>query len=111
VRRDEERLRDVLEAIEAVERHTSESRTRFDEEELVRVWCLKHVEIVGEALSRVSAEYKAAHPELPWRQAAAMRNQLIHGYFQVDWNQVWNVVRHDLPVLKRAIVQLLGRPA
>jgi uncharacterized protein with HEPN domain len=111
VRRDVERLRDILEAIAAIERHTSAGRESFDRDELVRVWCLKHVEIVGEALSRLSNEFKASHPELPWRQAAAMRNQLIHGYFQVDFIQVWNVVALDLPALKQEVERLLAAAA
>ncbi len=52
MRRDVERLRDILDAISAIERHTFAGRAGFDGDELVRVWCLKHVEIVGEALSR-----------------------------------------------------------
>jgi uncharacterized protein with HEPN domain len=111
VRRDEERLRDVLEAIDAVNRHAAAGRAHFDADELVRVWCLKHIEIVGEALPRVTPEFKAAHPELPWRAAAAMRNQLIHGYFQVDWNQVWNVVERELPSLRSHIQRLLSATA
>jgi uncharacterized protein with HEPN domain len=108
VRRDGQRLRDVLEAIAAIERYTKGGRSAFDADELVQVWCLKHVEIVGEALGRLSDGFKRAHPELPWREASAMRNQLAHGYFQVDWLQVWNVVERDLPVLKQAAVRLLA---
>jgi uncharacterized protein with HEPN domain len=107
VRRDAQRLRDVLEAVAAIERHTLGGRPAFDADELVRFWCLKHIEIIGEALGRLSDPFKAAHPDLPWREAAATRNQLVHGYFQVDWAQVWNVVDHDLPELKRAVELLL----
>jgi uncharacterized protein with HEPN domain len=97
----------VLEAVAAIERHTRGGRPAFDSNELVRFWCLKHIEIIGEALGRLSDTFKTAHPDLPWREAAAVRNQLVHGYFQVDWAQVWNVVDHDLPALKRAIERLL----
>lgn len=108
MRRDVERLRDTLDAIAAIERHTAAGRENFDRDELVRVWCLKHIEIAGEALSRLSKEFKASHPELPWRQGTAMRNQLVHGYFQIDWNQVWNVVANDLPGLKHEVERLLS---
>jgi uncharacterized protein with HEPN domain len=108
VRRDAQRLRDVLEAVAAIERHTGGGRVAFDGDELIRIWCLKHIEIVGEALGRLSSEFKGAHSELPWREAAAMRNQLVHGYFQVDWAQVWNVVERDLPQLKAAALKLLA---
>jgi uncharacterized protein with HEPN domain len=108
VRRDAQRLRDVLEAVAAIERHTAGGRAAFDADELVRVWCLKHIEIIGEALGRLSDEFKLTHSDLPWREATAMRNQLVHGYFQVDWTQVWNVVERDLPALKGAATRLLS---
>jgi uncharacterized protein with HEPN domain len=98
----------VLDAVAAIERHTVGGRAAFDADELVQVWCLKHIEIIGEALGRLSPEFKQAHPELPWREAAGMRNQLVHGYFQVDWTQVWNVVERNLPGLKRVVVELLA---
>jgi len=106
VRRDAQRLRDVLEAVAAIERHTGGGRAAFDGDELVRIWCLKHIEIIGEALGRLSEEFKMAHLDLPWREAGAMRNQLVHGYFQVDWTQVWNVVERDLPALKHSAARL-----
>lgn len=108
MRRDAQRLRDVLDAIAAIERHTTGGWAAFDADELVQVWCLKHIEIIGEALGRLSPEFKLAHPRLPWREAAAMRNQLVHGYFQVDWTQVWNVVERNLPGLKEGVVELLA---
>ncbi len=107
MRRDAQRLRDVLDAVAAIERHTAAGRAAFDADELVQVWCLKHIEVIGEALGRLSEEFKQAHPDLPWREAAAMRNQLVHGYFQVDWAQVWNVVERNLPALKQVAARLL----
>lgn len=89
MRKDAERLRDVLEAIAAIERHAGPDRLRFDADELVRTWCLHHIEIIGEAVARVSDELRAKYPLAPWREIVAMRNNLIHGYFDVDWEVVW----------------------
>ena len=60
---------------------------------------LKAVEIVGEAASRVSAETRELHPEIPWREIVGMRNRLVHAYFDVDLRLVWDTVHGDLPSL------------
>ena len=60
---------------------------------------LKAVEIVGEAASRVSAETRELHPDVPWREIVGMRNRLVHAYFDVDLRLVWDTVHGDLPSL------------
>jgi uncharacterized protein with HEPN domain len=65
------------------------------------------VEIVGEAASRVSAELRIRHSELPWATIVAMRNRLIHAYFDIDRNIVWDTVTADLPPLLAAIETIL----
>ena len=60
---------------------------------------LKSVEIVGEAASRLSAETKERHPDIPWREITGMRNRLVHVYFDIDLRLVWETVDSDLPVL------------
>jgi len=107
VRKDAERLRDVLEAIAAIERHVGPDRGRFDADELVRTWCLHHIEIIGEAVARLTEELRAKYPVAPWREIVAMRNALIHGYFDVDWEAVWAVVERNLVPLKQAVETML----
>ena len=66
----------------------------------VRSLALVHLlEILGEAAGGVSARTKSAHPELPWAKMAATRNRLIHGYFSIDLEIVWQVCKEDLPPL------------
>ena len=60
---------------------------------------LKAVEIVGEAASRLSLETREAYPGIPWREATGMRNRLVHAYFDVDLQVVWDTVQDDLPIL------------
>ena len=108
MRLDEDRLLDILEAIEAVERYTVDGKEEFDRNELVRVWCLRHIEIVGEAAARISPEAQAKAADIPWKQIIGMRNALVHAYFDVDWSEVWNVVAKDLQPLKQGVKRLLA---
>ena len=107
MRRDLYRLHDVLEAIEAIQRHTARGREAFDRDELVRTWCLKHVEIIGEAVSRLSEDLRSRYTTVPWRAIIGMRNSLIHGYFDVDWDALWAVVENDLGALRSAVEAIL----
>ena len=107
MRRDIQRIQDVLDAIRMIEKHTPSGKVDFDNNELVRMWCLKHIEIIGEAVANVSDEFRELHPGIPWRQITAMRNQLIHGYFGIDWDIVWDVVERDMQPLKAAVEKIL----
>jgi uncharacterized protein with HEPN domain len=60
---------------------------------------LRQLTIVGEAAKRVSAEFRARHPEVPWRQMAGFRDVLVHDYAQVDLQEVWRIVQNDLSTL------------
>ena len=60
---------------------------------------LKTVEIVGEAASRISSEEKRAHPDIPWSEIVGMRNRLVHGYFDINLQRVWETVHQDIPRL------------
>jgi uncharacterized protein with HEPN domain len=107
MRSDVERLIDITEAIDAILRHTANGRTQFDDSELVRVWCLRHIEVIGEAVSRLSEDFRLQYPIAPWRSIIAMRNALIHGYFDTDWEAVWAVVENDLPPLRAKVDAIL----
>ena len=60
---------------------------------------VKCIEIIGEAAANLSPETKALHPGIPWRTIIAMRNHLIHAYFNIDLDRVWGTVVADVPVL------------
>jgi uncharacterized protein with HEPN domain len=57
------------------------------------------IEIVGEAARNISTEFKATHPEIPWSGIISMRNRLVHEYFRVSSERVWEVVNKDIPAL------------
>ncbi len=108
MRKDRERLLDILEAIARIERYQPLERTRFDQEELLQIWMVHHIQMIGEASRSLSEELLRRYPQIPWAQIVEMRNVLVHEYFRVDLDIVWQVIHTDLPVLKEQIETLLG---
>jgi uncharacterized protein with HEPN domain len=103
MRADRERLTDVLEAIERIRRHTRAGRSAFDADELVQVWVVRHLQIIGEAATKLPEELLRQHPEVPWRSVVGMRHVLVHGYFEVDLDLVWSVVENELSQLDHTV--------
>jgi len=60
---------------------------------------LRQLTIVGEAAKRVSAEFVASHPEVPWRKVAGFRDVVVHDYFRIDLDEVWRIIQEDLSAL------------
>lgn len=60
---------------------------------------VKNIEIVGEAAYKLTEMFKARYPEIPWRHIIAMRHILVHGYYQIEPEQLYNVYSEDLPIL------------
>ena len=107
MRTDANRLHDLLEAISVIEKYRPATRDQFDGDEPVQSHILRQLQIIGEAASRVSPQAQGANPQVPWRQIAGMRNAIVHAYFQIDWNEVWNTINRDVPVLKPLIQSAL----
>jgi uncharacterized protein with HEPN domain len=105
--RDRSYLVHARDAIEWVLRHTAEGREAFFAERKTQDAVLRNLEILGEAVKQVSGNLKAAHPEIPWRQIAGLRDKLIHEYFGVDLELIWKVVEDDLPHLRERVERLL----
>lgn len=68
---------------------------------------IRRIEIIGEAVKNLPSDLKQAHPETPWQDISDMRNKLIHAYFQVDLELVWEVITKDLPPFKEQVKALL----
>lgn len=97
---DRNRVRHLAEAAtKAVHYANGRSRADLDVDELLRLALTKLVEIVGEAAKQVSPDIRAAHPDVPWRAAARMRDRLIHHYFDINLDVLWQTVTVDLPDL------------
>lgn len=69
---------------------------------------LKCIEIVGEAAARVGADTQGRYPQIPWADIVGMRNRLVHVYFDIDLDRVWDTVEQDLPPLIAALEDALN---
>ena len=105
--RDEDYLRHVLDAISAIESYVLDGEAAFRADRRTRDAVVRNVEIIGEAVSKLSADLKTKNTDVPWGKIAGMRNRLIHGYLTVDQDVVWSTVAQVLPDFKQRIEGLL----
>jgi uncharacterized protein with HEPN domain len=83
------------------------SREDFDNDELLRLAITHLLQIIGEAARRVSLDFRAAHPEIPWKAIVGMRSKVVHDYLNVDEDIVWETVKEDLAPLVIELERLL----
>jgi uncharacterized protein with HEPN domain len=107
VRSDAERLRDILDAIERIRRHSSKGREAFEREELIQVWIVHHLARLGEAVARLSPKLRRQR-EAPWKPIIGMRNILVHEYFRIDPETVWTAVEVHLSPLEERVRAMLA---
>ena len=104
-----DRLKDILEAIAQIEKYTEGGRQVFDQNELIQIWMVHYVQIIGEAVRALDPAFRNQHPQVPWRDIAGMRNILVHDYGKVNLNVVWEVAATHLPKLKQEIEIILAQ--
>ncbi|MDJ0648460.1 MAG: DUF86 domain-containing protein [Xenococcaceae cyanobacterium MO_188.B19] len=92
MRDNRERLKDILEAIDGIEKYANRGKQVFEQDELIQIWIIHHLQIIGEASAAMSQSFIANYPEIPWQDMSDFRNVLVHEYFRVDTEIVWNVV-------------------
>jgi len=101
-------LRHMLDAIHQVNGYLSGiTRDQFLQQKIVQDAVVRQLEIIGEAANNLSVGLRETHPEVTWGQIIGMRNRLIHAYFQVDLDIVWEVARVDLPQLRERVEYML----
>ena len=103
-------LEHILEAIENIDSFMFK-KTKNDllHDKLLQSAVIRQLEIVGEATKRVSQEKKEKSPQTEWKDIAGFRDVLIHDYFGIDMESVWNTVNVDVPALKKDIQMLLDK--
>ncbi len=101
-------LHDILVAARLVVQFTDGvDLNRFEGDAMRESAVARQLEIIGEAAKRVSTEFRAEHPEIPWRRMAGMRDVLIHAYRRVEAGQVWSAATEAVPALITALEPLV----
>jgi uncharacterized protein with HEPN domain len=106
MRRDSERLQDILEAIERIQGKVDLSK--IEDDEMLQVWVLYHLQIIGEATRALSSQLRQNYSQIPWSKIIGLRNRVVHEYFDIDLDIVIDVVTYDLPELKEQIQGILN---
>jgi uncharacterized protein with HEPN domain len=105
---DHVRLRHMLDAArEAVALSQDRTREDLDTDRLLNLALVHLLEILGEAARGLSAAFRDAHSQVPWKLVAGMRDRLIHGYFDVNLDIVWRTVKEDLPALVAQLQRII----
>ena len=106
---DQTRLRLMLEhAREAAEMARGRRREDLDADRQLNLALVRLVEVIGEAAAHVSQASRDRLPDIPWSSVVSLRNRLIHGYEEVDFDVLWDIVEADLPPLIEALQRALG---
>ncbi len=99
-REDQNRVRHMVEAArEAVGFASTRTRDDLEHDRMFALAVVRCIEIIGEAATRLSEEAKAEYPNIPWRSVIGMRNRLVHAYWDIDPERVWDTLELDLPAL------------
>lgn len=108
MRHDRARLVDILDAAERIAERVARGRKAFDANEDMQLATIRLIEIVGEACAKLSRDLRDNHPHAAWAAAAAMRNRVIHGYFDIDLNIVWAAAEREIPLLAQHVQEILS---
>ena len=106
--RDDAYLLDMLLAARKVCKFTQNTTwEQFQTDELMQNGVMRQIQIIGEAARKVSSQYQQEHQKIPWQEIIGMRNRLVHEYFRIIPERVWDVVEKDIPELIRLIEPLV----
>ena len=105
---DKIRLQHILDAMSEVENYLMDTDfTGFMQNSMMRFACIKQLEIIGEASNHITSETKEKFSSVAWAQIIGMRNVFVHEYFGVDTELVWEIIRNDLPELKKKVIEII----
>ncbi len=101
-------LRHIIDAFMQIEHYMDGvSHEEFFNNKLLQDGVIRQLEVTGEAARNLSDDLRNEYPQVPWRQMIGLRNRMIHAYFNVDLQIIWEIVRGDLPDLKRETESIL----
>ncbi len=100
-------LQHIRDSIARILEYTKGGSNEFMHDSKIQDAVIRNLEIIGEAVKHLSDDLRSPNSDIPWKQIAGMRDELIHEYFGVDAGIVWNVIAQHLPLLKEKIDNLL----
>lgn len=100
-------LNHIIESMTYIESYITGGKDEFFKSRLIQDAVMRNLEIIGEAVKKVSMNTRNQHEDIPWREMAGLRDVLIHEYFGVDLRTVWGVVEKELPRLKPQIEDII----
>jgi len=98
----------ILEAVDRLVVYGNEGEETFRRDLKTQDAIIRNLQVMGEAVKKVSAETRAAHPEIPWRDIARMRDRVVHDYFGISLDIVWDVIQNHVPPLREKLARLLN---
>lgn len=102
-------LGDMLERIARIRQYVGDmSREAFLRDSKTIDSVVRNLEVIGEAANRLPSDFCARHPEIPWRRIVGLRNRIVHEYFDVDIDLVWEIVDSELPTLESQLSRAAG---
>jgi uncharacterized protein with HEPN domain len=103
-----EYVQHILDETEYLVKHAvGLSKEKFIQDDTLRRAFVRSIEIIGEATKNIPDEFKQKYAQIDWRPMASMRDRLIHGYFGVDYDIVWDVVINEIPILRQEVEKIL----
>lgn len=107
-RRDPDYVSDLREAMQRITAYTGGlSYQQFMEDSRTQDAVVRNIEVIGEAVKRLSSSLKKQHPAIPWKDMAGMRDKVIHHYFGINYDIVWTVASEEIPKLLPSIASVL----
>jgi len=108
-RGDKDYIGDIKDAIDKIRRHTKGyTFEKFVGDDKTQDAVIRNLEVIGESIKNISATLKNKHPDFPWKDMAGLRDKLIHHYFGINFEIVWQVVTEELPGFASKIGKILG---
>lgn len=101
-------LDDILESIKRIEKSSKNLTLQtFTKDINIQDATVRRLEVIGEAVKHIPYEFKQKYPEVAWKKIAGTRDKIIHDYFDVDLERVWNIIQNDLKPLKKQVQEML----